>query len=1173
MKCQNCQIENREEARFCDSCGQKLDAPSIKAKTIPTTESERKHVTVLFSDISGYTAMTEELDPEEVKEIMGRVFGEISKIVATYEGFIEKFIGDAVMALFGVPQSHEDDPVRAIRAAREIHEIVSSISPNYEKRIGRPLAMHTGIYTGLVVTGEVNLEKGTHGVVGDTINTAARLSGLARPGEIVVGQDTYNRVQGYFTFEALEPTTVKGKSEPVQVYRLTGIKEMPERSIGISSPIVGREKELDLLSLQVWRLINGTGGIVTVTGEAGIGKSRLMAELRRTDMAKRVLLLEGRALSVGRSLSFYPIIDALKHWSGIRESDAESEAERKLEKAIRLIHPDEAQEVFPFIATLMGMKLTGKHAQRMKGIEGEALEKLIFKNVRELIIKGSELRPTVIYIEDFHWVDISSLELIEALLRLVEEHRILFVLVFRPRYADTGERIIKSIKDNYPSHWTKIDLDPLSDAESDTLLTNLLHIKGLPHNLRYQILQRAGGNPFFLEEVVRSLIEARAVVLEKGEYQVTDKIKDIVIPQSIHALIMTRIDRLDEATRNLVRTASVIGRNFFYKILNEVASNIEEIDRRLDHLKEIQLIRERKRMEELEYLFKHALAQEAAYNSILLQRRKEIHLKVAQSIEKVFRDRLHEFYGMLAYHYSMGEDLDKAEEYMIKAGQEAMKSAASSEALGYFEEALSIYRNKFGKKASPEKVAMLEKNIAYALFNKGEQIKATDYFRKVLEYHGEVFPKTKVGIAFTCLNGLLQLLTGIYLPHFKWKRIPNKKDQEIMDLHFAKNRALGSFIPTQFVIETFSMLPGFTAIDISKIDRGFAMLAHLSTLFWWPGISATISRRIIKFTKDKIDTSDDESYSWWFFDEMLHKTMFENFDLSHIDIVSYKILTEKMLRIGVLFETIVSALFLGFFFIKRGDFENARAMAALLGRIGVEYEHSQARLFQLLVEVRIFKELGKLKETIDSAHRGILLAERLGFKEMHLEFITLKTQAKVLDGNLEGSETCLDHQEEIRSNAYLIPYYLSDYISVRSSYFVSCLEEAVKSGDQTRALEFASESGMWGTKSIKASRKFKRDRVEVLRLMGTRSWLMGEREKALKWWSDSVVAGERLKFRPDLSRTYFEIGKRLSGPNSPYKELNGITAAEYLNKARTMFEEMGLHWDLEQLEHAVTCHH
>ena len=299
----------------------------------------------------------------------------------------------------------------------------------------------------------------------------------------------------------------------------------------------------------------------------------------------------------------------------------------------------------------MGMKLTGKYAQRVKGIEGESLEKLIFKNMRELLIKGSEVRPMMIYIEDFHWVDTSSLELVKTLFRLVEEYRILFIIVFRPGYTDTGERVTTFIQENYPSHWTKIELEPLKESDSEQLLSNLLQIKSFPHQLREQILQRAGGNPFFIEEVVRSLINEGAVVPEKGEYRVTEKIKNIVIPQSIHALIMARIDRLDEDTRNLVRIASVIGRNFFYRILAEVAGHIEEIDRRLVHLKDIQLIRERKRMEEVEYLFKHALTQEAAYESILIQRRKEIHQRVAQSIEKVFNERLHEFYGMLAYHY------------------------------------------------------------------------------------------------------------------------------------------------------------------------------------------------------------------------------------------------------------------------------------------------------------------------------------------------------------------------------------------------------------------------------------------------------------------------------------------------------------------------------------------
>jgi hypothetical protein len=210
-----------------------------------------------------------------------------------------------------------------------------------------------------------------------------------------------------------------------------------------------------------------------------------------------------------------------------------------------------------------------------------------------------------------------------------------------------------------------------------------------------------------------------------------------------------------------------------------------------------------------------------------------------------------------------------------------------------------------------------------------------------------------------------------------------------------------------------------------------------------------------------------------------------------------------------------------------------------------------------------------LKEAIDAARKGILLAERLGLREIHLEYLASKTRAHVLLGDQEGSETCIKHQEEIESNTHLVPYYLSDYVAARSMYSTSCLEEAVNNGDNPRMQQLARESWKWGMQAMKISKKFKRDRVEILRLMGTRSWLVGEREKALKWWGDSVETGERLKFRPDLSRTYFEIGKRLSEPNSPYKELNGISSVEYLNKAKSMFEEMGLQWDLEQLERVM----
>ena len=336
--------------------------------------------------------MTEKLDPEQVKEITGRIFTGVKRITAKYEGFIERVMGDGVLAFFGVPRSHEDDPTRAIHAALEIHAMVKAMSPEYEAMVGGPLTMHSGINTGLVVTADVDPESGTHAIAGDAVNVASRLSGMAGPGEILVGEETVRRSQGRFVFDDLGPRRVKGKTDPITVFKVVSPRgSVPGGAFDrqVSSEMVGRDRELDRLELQVMKVINGEGSVVNVVGEAGIGKSRLIAELRKRDVMKKVTLLEGRAISIGRNLSFYPIIDLLKQWAGIAEDDSETARFEKLERAVSAIHPEEADEIVPFVAVLMGMKLRGKHAERVKGIEGESLEKIIFKNVRELIIKGS----------------------------------------------------------------------------------------------------------------------------------------------------------------------------------------------------------------------------------------------------------------------------------------------------------------------------------------------------------------------------------------------------------------------------------------------------------------------------------------------------------------------------------------------------------------------------------------------------------------------------------------------------------------------------------------------------------------------------------------------------------------------------------------------------------------
>ncbi|MEJ2098204.1 MAG: hypothetical protein P8Y38_14060, partial [Deltaproteobacteria bacterium] len=310
----------------------------------------------------------------------------------------------------------------------------------------------------------------------------------------------------------------------------------------------------------------------------------------------------------------------------------------------------------------------------------------------------------------------------------------------------------------------EIVLEPLNKKMSETLITNVLNINVLRHDIIRQIVQRAGGNPFFIEEVARSLIDEQAVVLKNGAFQVTEKIGTIAIPNTINDVLMARIDRLDEETRNLVRIASVIGRTFFYRILAGVAGTIENLDGQLSYLKEIQLLRERERIGETEYIFKHALVQEAAYGSILPLKRKKLHLKVAQSIEKVFSERIHDFYGMLAYHYSRGENLEMTEEYLIKAGEEALRSSASNEALHYYQEALNLYLKNTGKDADPAKIAMLEKNIALALYNRGQYVEGVKYFDKALSFYWGKLPKLQIATFFKILAAFLHLLISLYIP-------------------------------------------------------------------------------------------------------------------------------------------------------------------------------------------------------------------------------------------------------------------------------------------------------------------------------------------------------------------------------------------------------------------------
>jgi class 3 adenylate cyclase/tetratricopeptide (TPR) repeat protein len=649
-------------------------------------EGERKHVTVLFSDLSGYTAMTERLDPEEVKRITARIFGEIAKVIDRYEGFIEKYAGDAVMALFGVPNAHEDDPVRAIRAAREIHRLVAAVSPEVEGTIGQPISMHTGINTGLVVTGEVNLEKGIHGVAGDTLNVASRLSSAAEPGEILVGQEVFRQTLGHFDFEGKGPIEVKGKSEPLLIYQVTSPREEPDALHGFSvlrAPLIGRNPEMTELMEAFGNLKSGKGRIFSIFGDAGTGKTRLIEELREKVDDPEIQWLECHAYPYTQNIPYFPLMNLLNRLFGIEEEDSLDTVRQKIEAGIGSV-VDRGDEIIPYVGSLYAIDYP-----EAAEVSPEFWRLKLLETMKTVLSGLAKQSPTVFLLEDLHWADPSFVELLRHALMEVREAAIV-LCVYRPTFSLFTSHQRKGLGKIY----SEIQLLDLSPSEAQDMLTSLLMTDRIPSEVRRFVQEKAEGNPFYLEEMVNSLIESEVLVRDGENWKLTGSLQDSTVSSTVHGIIAGRLDRLEKESKRVLQEASVIGRSFLYEILQRISQLQEDMDRYLRCLEQMDLIRTKALQPDLEYVFKHALTQEVAYNGLLLSQRREIHERIALVMEQLFSERLPECYEALAYHFSQGLSVLKAVEYLVKSGEKSHKRYALEEAHQYFKEAYQLLSNK-----------------------------------------------------------------------------------------------------------------------------------------------------------------------------------------------------------------------------------------------------------------------------------------------------------------------------------------------------------------------------------------------------------------------------------------------------------------------------------------------
>lgn len=540
-------------------------------------KGERKQVTVMFADISGFTAMSEKLDPEEVRSMINGCFERLGAVIDQYGGHIDKFIGDEIMALFGAPVAHENDPERALRAALDMMAALETFNAEHADMIPKPLKLHFGINSGLVIAGGIGThQRQDYSVMGDTVNLAARLEDLSEAGEILVGEDTYRLTAPLFQFETRPPVRVKGKEKPVQVYRVERAKVGASQMRGIEglySPMVGRQGEFTRAKALLDHFETGQGGVLSIIGDAGLGKSRLTQELEEYygDMSQ-IHWAEGHALSYGESASYLVARAVLRHLLRIAPDAPPSEASQILRDEVHSLLPAQIQEIYPLLAYLLDLPLDEESAQRLKYLEGDMLHQRLFQTVQQLLLAQAKQTPLVLVWDDLHWGDPSSLALLESLLPLTRQCRLALALVYRPVRDGRVWAFHQRLQERLGDAHQIIELAPLSHVESSQLLDNLLGLSDLPAKIRQLILNKAEGNPFYIEEVIRSLLDSGRLVrtTEGLSWQASANLEDVSLPDTLQGVIMSRIDRLDPESKRTLQVASVIGRNFPYRLLAQV---------------------------------------------------------------------------------------------------------------------------------------------------------------------------------------------------------------------------------------------------------------------------------------------------------------------------------------------------------------------------------------------------------------------------------------------------------------------------------------------------------------------------------------------------------------------------------------------------------------------------
>ncbi len=610
LTCPRCEASVPADARFCMSCGQPLTgatesdqalqsrlaaaapAPLIEKMRTAKLTGERKPVTALFADVVGSTALAETMDPEDWTQMMNEVFDQMSKAVFRYEGTIAQLQGDAMLAFFGAPVAHEDDPDRAVLAALEMVTATNEFARQLKQARGLDFRIRAGINTGPVLVGNVGTDlRYEYTALGDAMNVAARMQAAAEPGTILITANTQRLVGGAFDVEDLGEVSIKGKSEPVHAYRVVGQSVAAGRrrglaAVGLDSPMVGRQEQLETLRSLHAVAGSGRGRVAFLIGEPGIGKSRLLAELRHStadsdrqrggpEAERPPAWIEGRCVSYGRNQPYHLLIDLVRAILGISFAATDVEGRAQLDERLTSLLEGEGADVAPFLAHMLGLPIRPHEVDRTR-VDPEVMQGRYASGILRLLRALSSRSALVVALEDLHWADPASVDMTRQFLPLVAQLPILLICALRAETDSAGWALVAGARELFGEALTEIRLQPLTEDESRSLVANLLEIESLPDHVREVILARAEGNPFFVEEVVRMLIERGVIERTDGRWVATAEVDTVEIPETLQGLLLARIDQLPDAAKRSLRVASVIGRQFPVRVLERVLGETSE---------------------------------------------------------------------------------------------------------------------------------------------------------------------------------------------------------------------------------------------------------------------------------------------------------------------------------------------------------------------------------------------------------------------------------------------------------------------------------------------------------------------------------------------------------------------------------------------------------------------